>query len=87
MSRHIIIDDVAVHDNSWESHLKHLDYVLSAFQNDGLTLKLSKCSFAKGQVKFIGHIIGSGTVQPVSSKIQGINDMPCPTTKKLLRSL
>jgi len=29
------IDDVAVHDSNWHTHLKHLDNVLTAFENDG----------------------------------------------------
>ena len=80
------LDDVAVFDEEWDIHLKHLDSVLTAFKNDGLTIKLSKCAFAKNRVKYIGHWIGGGKIAPVTSKIQGITDMPVPTSMKLLRS-
>ena len=80
------IDDTAVHSDSWEDHLLHLDRVLTAFEKEGLTLKLSKCAFGKNKIKYIGHIIGSGEIKPIESKIQAIIALPEPTSKKLLKS-
>ena len=80
------IDDTSVHSNTWEEHLVHLDAVLTAFENSGMTLKLSKCKFGKSTVKYVGHIIGSGRIAADQSKIAAILDMPVPTTKKLWRS-
>jgi hypothetical protein len=80
------IDDTAVHSDSWQSHLQHLENVLTAFREAGMTLKLSKCKFAKSKVKFIGHEIGSGSRLPVSTKVDSIKAIPEPHTKKLLRS-
>ena len=46
------IDDSIVFSKSWGQHLVHLDNVLKSFEEAGLTLKLSKCVFAKQKINF-----------------------------------
>ena len=80
------IDDTAVCSLEWEYHLTHLDNVLTSFENAGMTLKLTKCTFGKPFVEFVGHLVGSGTMSVIQSKVEAIRLLPEPTTKKLLRS-
>ena len=80
------IDDTSVYSNTWEDHLEHLDSVIGAFGQFGMTLRLSKCKFGMPTVKYVGHKIGSGTIQADQSKIEAILNIKMPTTKKLLRS-
>jgi hypothetical protein len=37
---------------------------LTEIRKSGLTLNLKKCSFAKPEVKFLGHVVGSGRHRP-----------------------
>ena len=83
---HAYIDDTGVYSMSWDEHLVHLENVFKAFLDAGMTLKLSKCKFCHSKVKFVGHIVGSGTRSVVQSKLEAIKAIPEPTTKKLLRS-
>src|SRR6266516_1418223 len=80
------IDDSAVFSKSWELHISHLDAVLQCFTDVGMTLKLSKCKFARESVQFLGHVVGSGLHCPIFDRVEAIRQMPEPTTKKLLRS-
>ena len=80
------IDDTAVFSPTWLKHLKHLEAVLKAFLDAGMTLRLSKCHFGKPQVTFVGHEIGSGMRRPLLNKIEGIKKIEEPKTKKLLKS-
>jgi hypothetical protein len=80
------IDDTIVHSDSWQRHLCDLRAVFEAFSAAGMTLKLSRCVFAKPSVKFIGHEVGSGKRAAVRSKVETIKAIPEPHTKKLLRS-
>jgi RNase H-like domain found in reverse transcriptase/Reverse transcriptase (RNA-dependent DNA polymerase) len=80
------IDDTAVHSVTFEDHLAHLDAVLTTFESVGLTLKLSKCVFCKNSLKYVGHVIGSGTIAADEDKINAILNIAVPTTKKLIRS-
>jgi len=69
-----------------EYHLYHLEQVFIAFENIGMSLKFSKCQFALPQVKFIGHVLGSGTRSPVLDKVLAIKALPESHNKKMLRS-
>ena len=60
---------------------------LSTMLDAGLTLKLEKCDFAKPQVTFVGHIIGSGRHGVDSNKVACVETMKPPTTKKEVRKL
>jgi len=59
-----------------------LKKVLVKISNSGITLKLKKCSFAKPKFQFLGHIVGSGGISVVNSKVEVIKNMPEPTYKK-----
>ena len=79
------IDDAAVHSFDFDAHIIHLDAVLTSFGNANLTLKLSKCTWAKPNVNFVGFNVGSGVESIQVPKIKAILDLKEPTTKKLLR--
>jgi len=70
----------------FEEHLEKLDKVLTSIGNNGMTLKLTKCKFAKKSVKFLGFIVGEGTIRSVTEKLEIIKNLPEPTTKKGVRS-
>src|SRR5437867_12496084 len=63
----------------------HLDNVFTAFEDINMSLKFAKCKFARSQVRFIGHVIGSGVRSPALDKVEAIRLLPEPTTKKLVR--
>jgi hypothetical protein len=80
------VDDTACFSLKWLDHLYHLEQVLLAFEDVNMSLKFSKCKFARPKVQFIGHNIGSGIRSPVTDKVMAIRDIPEPQTKKSLRS-
>jgi len=82
----VYIDDTVVHSNSWEAHLRDLEATLKAFQSAGVTIKLSKCTFASPQVEFVGHFIGSGCIRVIQYNVDAINRMSEPTNKKQFKS-
>jgi len=53
------IDDMAVHSDNWQQHLVDVRAYLCVMQRAGFTLGIKKCEFAKPQLKYIGHLIGS----------------------------
>jgi len=80
------VDDVNVHSDEWIEHLSHLDGVLATILDAGMTLKLSKYQFAKPEVTFLGHLVGSGRILPLLDKVEAIKAISEPDTKKKLRS-
>jgi len=79
------IDDICVYNNTWNDHIKMLDKFFNVMRHSGFTFNLKKCYFARAQIKFVGHIVGSGRHCIDSSKISVIDQMLRPTTKKELR--
>lgn len=78
----VYLDDILVMSKTPQEHLLHLSRVLERLQEKGLHVKLSKCDWAKTELKFLGHVIGNGTVRPDSDKIKIIKEWPLPTCLK-----
>ena len=76
------IDDI---ESSWQQHLIHIDKVLATIAEANLTVNLKKCKFASPEVKYLGHVIGSGCCEPDRSHIEVIASLKRPTSKKELR--
>lgn len=46
---------------------------------------MKKCEFGKRQVKYLGHVVGSGELQVDQSKVEPVRDWPAPTCVKELQ--
>ena len=42
------LDDILIHSQTWDQHMKHLDTVFTKLRNAGLNVKERKCTFARG---------------------------------------
>jgi len=60
---------------------------LAVIQDAGLVLRIKKTSFAKPEVKFVGHIIGSGKHRPDPDKLSAVTEMIRPHTKSDVRKI
>ncbi|GFT20307.1 hypothetical protein TNCV_1009121 [Trichonephila clavipes] len=69
------IDDIAIFSKNWEEHLLHLDTILTKLSELNFTVNLKKCAFGKAQIKYLGHIIGSGKHEPDPEKTAVINNL------------
>jgi hypothetical protein len=81
------VDDMSVCSESWTQHLSHVRSFLNEIRKSGLTLSLKKCSLAQPEVRFVGHIIGSGRHRPDESKLATIANIAKPVTKKDVRKM
>ena len=80
------LDDVVIFSESWEEHLRHIETVLTRLRESGLTAKPRKCQFGMAQCVYLGHVVGGGRVQVEHSKVEAIQRMPRPQTKKEVRA-
>ena len=60
---------------------------MTVIRSSGFTLNLKKCSFAKQEIKYLGHIIGCGLHRSDPDRLKAVSDMKPPTTKKQLRKV
>lgn len=80
----VYLDDVLIFSQTFEDHLQHLEEIFSRFKPCGLKLNPTKCSLAKSEVQFLGHIVSIKGVQPDSRNVQSVQDWPVPFLKILL---
>lgn len=82
----VFFDDILVYSESFEQHLVHLKRVFDLLLQDGWKVKASKCSFAKQEISYLGHIISGQGVSTDPRKISAVMDWPQHVNIKELRS-
>ncbi len=53
----VFINDLNVHNMSWEEHLEHLQYVFTRLMKMNLKLNLEKCEFVESNLTFLSHVM------------------------------
>ena len=82
----VFIDDILVHGSTWGEHLDNLQMVLQRLRSAGLQVKVSKCSWAQKETKYLGHVIMEGKKMPDKDKIKAVEEMATPTNVAEMRS-
>lgn len=80
------LDDIIIYSRTWQGHLIHLKEVLTLIKNAGLTIRSDKCTIAKAETCYLGHVLGHGVIRPQVGKVEAIKQAERPVTKKQVRS-
>lgn len=81
----VYLDDLLIVSNNFEEHLTHLLEVATNLKKAGLTINVKKSSFGLNKVKYLGYVVGNGTLQVDNEKVKAIKDMPRPKNIKQVR--
>jgi hypothetical protein len=81
----VFFDDILVYSSSYAEHLQHLHQVLTLLANDQWVVKLKKCSFAKQEIHYLGHILSAQGVQTDPEKVSAVMQWPTPANVRELR--
>ena len=82
----VYLDDIMVYSRDPAEHLRHLRLVLQRLRQHKLYAKLSKCSFARGETPFLGHIVSGAGVRMDPAKVDAIMAWPQPASVVQLQS-
>jgi hypothetical protein len=87
LRKHVLVfmDDILIYNPTMNSHIKHLEQVFSILQQNELSVKQSKCSFAQQKLEYLGHIIIAQGVATDPAKVQAVQNWPVPKNAKQLR--
>jgi hypothetical protein len=77
--------DILIYSKTWKEHLKHLEQVLSLLDENQFYAKISKCTFGKEEVEYLGHVISKEGVKVDPNKIKAIMEWPKPNNISKLR--
>ncbi|WVZ94744.1 hypothetical protein U9M48_040606 [Paspalum notatum var. saurae] len=76
----VFIDDILIYSKSLEDHVKHVQQVFQLLREHQFKAKLSKCSFAQTQLKYLGHILSAQGVSTDPDKIADVQNSQVPTS-------
>nr|XP_025669740.1 uncharacterized protein LOC112769436 [Arachis hypogaea] len=82
----VYLDDIVVYSNTLEEYVEHLRTVFKILRENNLYVKKEKCSFARDEVHFLGHIIKGGTLCMDQGKVKAIKEWEPPNKVSELRS-
>ena len=57
---------------------------MTGLQEADFTISLAKSSFGKSSVRYLGHVVGNGTVRPKEANVEAILAFPTPPTRQAL---
>ena len=80
------LDDIIVTGKTETDHLTNLQRTLERLKESGFRLRKSKCSFFQSSVVYLGHVIDTDGIRPLTNKVEAIRKMPLPEDPKQLRS-
>ncbi|GAU37691.1 hypothetical protein TSUD_164940 [Trifolium subterraneum] len=87
LRKHVLVffDDILVYSQDWNSHLVHLEEVLSLLVDHSLVANRKKCQFAQRSVEYLGHLISEEGVAVDPSKVVSVSQWPQPKNVKGVR--
>ena len=80
----VYLDDIIIFSRTFKQHLEDLEKVFQLLKSYGLRLKLTKCSFARLSIGYLGYIVSRQGVSPNPSKVKAISEFPAPKNVKQL---
>jgi hypothetical protein len=83
----IYLDDITVYFSSHEEHLKHLKRVFLKCRQFGISLNPKKSQFSLRKGKLLGHIVSAEGVMIDPARVEAIQKMSLPRSKKDIQSL
>uniref|UniRef100_A0A0K8W549 RNA-directed DNA polymerase n=1 Tax=Bactrocera latifrons TaxID=174628 RepID=A0A0K8W549_BACLA len=75
------VDEVVIAADTREENVRYLEQFLQIIQEEGLTLRLSKCSFLRYSVNFLGHVVDANGILPGAVKTATIREYPTPSSQ------
>jgi hypothetical protein len=82
----VYLDDITVFSKSDKEHCQHLRKVFSKCRRFGLSLNPKKYLFAMQEGKLLGHIVSTEGVKIDSSRVEAIQTLSLPRSKKEVQS-
>jgi hypothetical protein len=81
----VFFDDILVYSPNWETHLRHLEEVMSLLTTHSLVANKKKCYFGQRKVEYLGHLITEEGVAVDPGKVISVRNWPQPKNVKGVR--
>lgn len=74
----VYLDDILISSKTVEKHFEKIEKVLKILNQEGLTLKLKKCSFFMSTINYLGFQVSQEGIRPGEEKIKAVINFPTP---------
>lgn len=81
----IYLDDLLVCSHDFDSHIELLSEVAQCLRSAGLTINIRKSKFFQLQLKYLGYIIGQGSLRVDPEKVEAMVKFLIPKTPRQIR--
>ena len=78
------VDDIIIASKDFDSHVTHINIILQAIHHANLTINPSKCSWAKQEIKFLGHIVAHDGIRIDPERVKRIAAWQAPVNRRAL---
>ncbi len=82
----VYLDDILIFSQNMAEHIEHLKVVLQLLRDNHLYAKMSKCTFARSELEFLGHILSKDGLRVDPRKTSAVADWPIPQDISQVRS-
>ncbi len=76
----VFVDDLNVHNESWDEHLQHLSTMFLKLKNMNWKFNPSKCCFVAKSITFLGHVYNNEGTKLDLHKIDALLHVSKPRT-------
>lgn len=81
----IYLDDLLVCSSDFETHIQLLKDVAACLKRAKLTINVGKSKFCQTEIRYLGYIVGNGTLKVDPEKVESIKNFPLPKSPKQIR--
>ena len=85
-ARAYLDDLLIISKGTFLEHLEHMEQVLNRLNEAGLKVNITKSTFCKHDLEYLGYYITRKGIQPITKKIEAILKIATPTKRKELQS-
>ena len=80
------LDDIIIFSESWEEHIVHGDEIVSVMEKAAVKLKLHKCECFVEKIKYLVHVVRTGTLEVDAARTTALEQVRYPQTQTQLGS-
>lgn len=81
----VYLDDLLVCSASFDDHLILLEDVARCLTRANLTINVEKSKFCYREVRYLGFVVGDGSIKTDEEKVKAVAEFPVPKTPRQLR--
>src|SRR5678815_549324 len=81
----VYVDDVLLISKDFKEHLLLIEQVLQRFSETNVKIKISKCSWAQKEIKFLGHILSNTGIRKLPEFMDQVDKLERPNNIGELR--